>query len=203
MPSLVINNTAQIRLIWQINGTDYAVNVLHGIKDDPLGGIDQARADGIATNITNALNGMVAGTANSFATSWTLARVGVRDLDSANNPEFLGTVADPWNGTGAAEYLPLNVASCVTLRTDRAGASYRGRCYVSGWVEGASSGGVMATSAQTAAVRLVEAVRDGMDASGFTLAVASRALGQSRPVQSIVSRDQRWDTQRRRIIPGI
>lgn len=200
MAALVINNTVQVRLIWQYANVDVAVNVLHGIKDDPLGGVDQARADGVAQNITDRLNTKPKGNIHG---QWKLARVGIRDLDAPNNVEFVGTPAVPWAGSSASELLPMNVCACVTLRTAKAGASYRGRVYFSGWTEGSSNAGSMGVSAQADATALVTGIQEGLDASGFTLSVASRKLGQSSPVTSIVCRDSRWDTQRRRIIPGI
>lgn len=204
MPSVVVNNTAQVRLIWQYKGSDVAVNVIHGIKDDPLQGIDQARAQGVCDNITNALNALVAADKANWQSQWKLASVGVRDIDQPNNVEYIASPAVPFAGTNGSELLPLNVASCVTLRTDKAGASFRGRFYVSGWTEaGSATDGLMTAAARSGAVNLVTAIRDGLDASGFTMAVASRVLGTSRAVTSILSRDNVWDTQRRRIVPGI
>lgn len=200
MASLVINNTVQVRLIWQQGSIDSAVNVLHGIKDDPLGTIDQARADGVATNICNAMLTRPRGNINQ---NWRLVRVGIRDLDQPNNPEFVGVPTTAYSGTSVAELLPLNVAACVTLRTAKAGASYRGRVYLSGWTEGSSNQGVMSTTAVSDATAIVDGMHEGLDASGFTMSVASRVLGVSTPITSWVCRDQRWDTQRRRIIPGI
>lgn len=200
MASLVINNTVQVRLIWQYANVDVAVNVLHGIKDDPLGGVDQARADGVANNIANAMMTRPRGNIHG---QWKLARVGIRDLDQPNNAEFVGTPTTPFTGSSASELLPMNVCACVTLRTAKAGASYRGRVYLSGWTEGSSNAGSMGTSAQSDATALVDGMMAGLDSSGFTMSVASRKLGQSQAVTNIVCRDSRWDTQRRRIIPGI
>lgn len=199
MPSIVIDNTAQFRVVWQLDGVDTAVNVIHGIKDDPLTPIDQARADGIAANFVGKLGPI---DRTNWSNRWTLGRVTVRDLNTANEPEFLGT-PPALAGNSAAELLPLNIASCVTLRTDKAGASYRGRVYVGGWTEGASTSGVMSAAAKAAATAFVSAYRDALDQSGFTMAVASRTIGKSRAVTSILTRDTRWDTQRRRIIPGV
>lgn len=203
MPAFVINNTIQLRLVWQYAGTDTAVNVVHAIKDDPLQDIDQAGADGIATNIRNALQGNA--TAGQYLSNqWKLARVGVRDVDQPNLPEFIGTAATPWIGSNTGELLPLNVACCVTLRTDRAGRSYRGRFYVSGFTEaGSGANGSMSAAAMGTAAAVVNEVRNGLDASGYTMGVASRVIGATRPLSSVLVRDNRWDTQRRRIVPGI
>lgn len=200
MPALVIDNTAQIRLIWQLNNVDVAVNVYHGIKQDPLGSIDQADATALATNLATQFN------ASTFKANlnnqWKLATVGVRDLNSPNNPEYLAAVAGA-AGSYATEILPLNVCMCVTLRTGKAGTSYRGRTYLSGWTEGSSAAGNATAGVQAQAEDWVTRVKTAMDQAGFTLAVASRKLGKSEAVTSIQARDTRWDTQRRRIVPGI
>lgn len=200
MPALVIDNTAQIRLIWQYQNLDVAVNVYHGIKQDPIGSIDQADATKLAQELATQF-GLSTLKAN-LNTSWKLATVGVRDLNSANNPEYLAAVAGS-SGTYASEILPLNVAMCVTLRTGKAGTSYRGRSYISGWTEGSSTGGNATAAVQSQAEDWITRVKNALDTSGFTLAVASRKLGKSEAVTSIQARDTRWDTQRRRIVPGI
>lgn len=203
MPAVIIDNTAQIRVTWHKSGVPFAINVLHGIKQDPLRGIGQAEAQATADAVSAKFALIPLASRNQFRNSISLGSVGVRDLDGPNNPEFLATPSPAFTFSGTSELLPLNVAACVTLRTDRAGASYRGRCYITGMSEGSSADGVMSELARSASVDVVTAYRDALDAAGFDFSVASRKLGISRPVTSIVSRDAQWDTQRRRIVPGV
>lgn len=200
MPAVVIDNTAQVRIVWSKAGEPFAVNVLHGVKDFPLEAVDQADVD----NLAAALATRVGATSYSqISNQIKISQVGIRDLDTPNNPEFIKGVAANVGGSGTAELLPLNVAACVTLRTNRAGASYRGRTYLTGWTEGASASGVMNQITADQAVLMVTAFKNAMKDAGFTMSIASRKLGTSEPVTSIVSRDLTWDTQRRRIVPGI
>jgi hypothetical protein len=61
----------------------------------------------------------------------------------------------------------------------------------------------MASTVGPALVDWLEDVQAALDTAGLELAVASRKLGVSNPVTGIQVRDLRWDTQRRRIVPGI
>lgn len=200
MPALVVDNTVQIRLIWALNTVDTAVNVYHGIKKDVFSSVDQAAVDDLKNQIVTQFN------ASTFKTAinqnWSLARVGIRDLNTANQPEFISGVTGA-AGTFTSELLPLNVALCVTLRTGKAGTSYRGRTYLGGWTEGGSTGGVAAANQVTAATDWVTRLQSAFSTAGYDLAVASRKLGKSEKVTSIQTRNNVWDTQRRRIVPGI
>lgn len=200
MAALVVNNTVQIRLIWQLSGSDFAVNVMHAIKDNPLGTADQGAADALAADlqalyVPSAMRGLIHPTV-------ALARVGVRDLDTPNNPEFLAPLTGT-TGNAATDILPLNVALCCTLRTDRAGGSYRGRYYQTGFTEGNNTAGLAGPTVVTGLQDWVTRIQTAMGDNGYQLSVASRKLGESNAVTSIIVRDNRWDTQRRRIVPGI
>lgn len=203
MAAVVVDNTCQVRITWSNSGTPFAVNVCHGIKDDPLASIDAAKAQSLANAMSTRFAAMSGATKNALRNTITLSQVGIRDLNSANNPEYIATPATAFAYTGISELLPLNVAACVTLRTAKAGASYRGRMYITGWGEGVSTEGVMAATATTGAVEIVNAVKAALKDAGLTMSVASRKLGKSSQVTSVLSRDNRWDTQRRRIVAGI
>lgn len=200
MASVVVDNTTQVRLIWQYNGTDVAVNVLHGINKDPLKPVDQAFTDGLKTAIAGAFNASTI--KGQISAGWALNRIGVRDLDQANFPEYVGSGITAVGGN-SNELLPLHTCMCVTLRTGKAGTSYRGRTYVSGFTEGGSVAGVASGTVVSSAQDWVTRLQAAFDTGGLTLAVASRKLGKSEAVTSIQARDTRWDTQRRRIVPGI
>lgn len=200
MVSVVVDNTVQMRIIWFSGTGNAAVNVLHGIKKDPLQQIDQNFANDTRTKIITAWT--AAAMRAQISTNYGIKDVGFRDLNEPNLPEFTGT-GSVVLGTATGDLLPLQTALCCTLRTDRAGASYRGRYYQSGYVEGFGAGGATTSAVQNALVAWITAVQGQMDAAGLTLAVASRKLGKARAVGGIIVRDAQWDTQRRRAVAGI
>ncbi len=136
----------------------------------------------------------------------------------------------PVVGTATGDALPRGTALCVTLRTARAGRSYRGRTYLGGFGEGDNDTDASASSTLvTLGVAFLTAVQAAMAASGWQMAVLSRpaeaysttktithADGSttvdtkshpSRPgfgtaVTSITARNDVWDSQRRRSAPG-
>jgi hypothetical protein len=203
VPAVVIDNTAQVRLTWGNGGTAFAINVVHGIRKDPLDSINAAKAQSLANAVASRLGAMTVQNKAQIKSTISLLQVGIRDLNTANQPEHIATPSPGFSFTSTEELLPLNVASCITLRTAKAGASYRGRFYMTGFTEGTSSNGVMHQYARDASVAIVGAVRNALDDSGLIMSVASRKTGRSEAVTSWTRRDTRWDTQRRRIVPGV
>lgn len=194
MASLVIPNTAQVRLFWTFNGIA-GVNVLAGIV---AGGFvnSQAIANALGTAILGHFTS--SGLAALMATTTSLLGVGVRDIRSANQPEYV-SVAASVPGTGTGDPLPNELAAAVTLRTALAGRSFRGRTYFSGAIKDESdSSGRIVAGFNTALRTFMGDVQSDMGSSGLTLAVASRKLLQSNAVTAIATRDTRWDSQRRR-----
>lgn len=221
-PPLVIAGAAQIRLLWDV-GTEGAVNVLGA---QVTGGVtfNQALADAIGQTIKGAFTAQLGAL---MATSTHLVHVGVRDLRTPNQPEFLdsgATVA----GTGTGDPMPASVAICVTLRTPKAGKSFRGRVYLSGWTEAENdANGQAAAAANTAAASFMNVIATGIPTSGLNLAVLSRPsfasvttrtttfadgstqvetigrrnalTGSVTGVSSTETRTAGWETQRRRI----
>lgn len=200
MPAVVIDNTVQMRLIWSLSGAPFAVNVFHGIKEQPLSVVTQDGVNQLAADLkTRFLAGAMRTQIN---TAVSLTQVGLRDLDGPNNPEFISAVSSA-AGTATGDLLPLNVSLCTTLRTAKAGASFRGRTYMTGYGEGQSTNGLPSQAVRDNTVAWIVDVQAAMDTAGLDMSVASRKLGTSEAVTLIISRDQVWDTQRRRIIPGI
>lgn len=208
MPTpLVVANAAQMRLIWSKSGALHALNVM-GVVNAGSVAITQALTNTIGTAIKSALTTSALGA--QLSDSFALATVGLRDIRTAAQSEFLDA-AGPTAGTGAAtEYLPPQTALCITLRTAGAGASYRGRVYLNGYVEGVNVGqGTI--SSTVASVAFVAGIKSALQANGLDLGVISRPAPLAVParagfisvVTSIVARDSVWDTQRRRAIPGI
>ena len=198
MPPLVIPNTLQVSLNWFYGTTPWAVNVLH--YRVALGGaVDQAFTNAVDSEVKAALT--ASGLLSRLSTTWGLNSVSVRDIRSPNLPLYTGTGAQ-LNGTNAANPMPPQNACCVTLRTAKAGKSYRGRVYVSGFTEDINTpSGLILQAAATDAEDFIEGIANLENLSipyGLDLAVASRTLGLSEPVTGVVVRDLTWDAQRRR-----
>jgi hypothetical protein len=202
---LVMPNAVQVRLHWTYNGVA-GFNVLHGIV---AGGYSNSQAH--ANTLGAAVLARVAssGLGALLATTTSLVAVGIRDIRTANQAEFV-SVASAVLGTGSGNPLPNEVAAVVTLRTALAGRSYRGRVYFSGAIVGENSAaGAIVSGFNTALVTFMTNVQTDMATEGITLAVLSRPrpisireplgyAGAITPVTAIVTRDTQWDTQRRR-----
>jgi hypothetical protein len=195
-----------MRLIWSIGGQLYALNVMGVVNAGALA-ITQALTNTIGTAIKTTF------TSTSFDDqlheSVALQNIGLRDIRTPNQPEFIDTgAAVP--GSDPGDVLPLQVAFCITLRTALAGASWRGRVYLPGFAEvfNTDTGNVASAGG---AVNFVSGIKSNLISNGLDLGVISRPndtvdppkLGWITTVTSIVARDLVWDTQRRRAIPGI
>jgi hypothetical protein len=225
---VVVPGSAQVRLLWGLtNGLGVQINVLGAVKP---GGtvISQTLANSLGAAIKAALTS--SGLVVNLHTSTQLINVGVRDTSTANMPEFLDS-GGPVAGTApAADPLPHQTALVVTLRTARAGASYRGRVYLGGFTETENVGAATASPALAAnSVAFVTAVQSAMSTAGLTLGVLSRPApatetvltinnadgtttthtkhtkarpGAITPVTLIQLRNSVFDNQRRRSAPG-
>jgi hypothetical protein len=195
-----------MRLIWSLSGQLYALNVL---------GVVNAGGVAITQALTNTVGAAIkaqftsTGHVAAISTIVSLASVGLRDIRTASQPEFIdtgGAVA----GTLAGDFLPPQVALCITLRTALAGPRFRGRVYLCGFGEATNTAvGVINTTATS--VNFVTGIKTALQASALDLGVIHRptsaplapSAGFITVVNSIVARDAVWDTQRRRAIPGI
>jgi hypothetical protein len=208
MPALVVPNTVQVRLIWIAAGTEFAVNVLH-FRNATSVTVDQTLANNLALDVKSAWDTAVAlGTVINSTTG--ISRITVRDLNTANQPEFGATVTAAL-GSGTSEILPRQVSLVVTLRTALAGRSFRGRVYVPGFTELANDSTGRATAlAQSVADAIVRNVRANFSIRGLLMGVVSTRTNKlPRPtniitdVTSLSVRDGVWDNQRRRNVVGI
>lgn len=200
MPPLVIPATVRVNLIWSLSDVEYAVNVLHYIVP---GGqvVSNATATDLATDIGGAF---VASALDSWlADVVDLERLTVRDLRTANQPEYSATIDAP--GLSSTHVLPLQTALVATFRTALAGRSYRGRYYQPGWAETANgaAGSADVTAASDLETFLTNISSPTVQGNLWTLAVMSPTLGASNAVTAIDVRDTTWDTQRRRAVAGI
>ena len=177
----------------------------------PLGTqVTPALADAVSTSVGNLWNANLAAlTPNVVA----YAGVSLRDLRDQGFPLVDSTVPGHVGTAPIAEALPLQIAACLTIRTNKAGRKYRGRMYWVGFGESAND----ATNHMTAACKTaLDAFAAGFQAasnvSGLQLGVTHRptafdpitglpispGLGFTTPAIAVVCRDNVWDTQRRR-----
>lgn len=214
MAKLVLPGCVLIRLIWTRGGEDTAVNVI-GAENPGSEPVDQALATALGTAIKASFVSSVQ--VNNVPTNWALARITIRNIDVEDQAE-IPSVGAPQAGANVNHSLPPQVALCVTLRTAKAGPSFRGRVYIPGWSEDTNdvNGFCLAAAAEQARL-FVDNIKDDLGANGLTMAVLSRPrdaqplavppvlayAGQSTPVTSVDMRNLVWDTQRRRSVPGI
>jgi hypothetical protein len=209
MAQFIVPNGVQVKLQW-LNGTETTLNIL-GATTIGIPVVNQAMADALDTSIKAALSS--SGLGSRLATVVQLIRVSVRSVHSGNLVEYLGS-GGPVAGTGTGDAIPRGVAAIVTLRTDRAGKSYRGRQFVTGYVESlALPGNLLDPDAATDTEEFYNAVKAAMSGNGLTMAVLSPALperqnkqgetlpakpAEARPVQSQLIRSRVWGSMRTR-----
>lgn len=197
-----------LRTIWTTGGVQSAISVY---------GVVNAGNIAITQAITNTIGAAIKAAVTSSAlvsrlhTSFALATVGLRDIRSANQPEFLDS-GGPVAGTAVQGLLPPQTCLVITERTAQAGKRFRGRTYLSGFdmsVNGVT--GAAGAPTTTSAVAFVTAIKSALVASSLDLGVLSRPNPAAAPpnaggitvVTLIQARDSVWDTQRRRAIPGV
>lgn len=214
--NLPVPQGLEVRLVWNLGGNPYAVNILHFTH--AVGTLhSQARADSIATVVRNSFT-------NNFAVqvhpSVTLARIESRHMDANSDPWFIGAgAATP--GTGTGKPLPAATSFAITLKTGLRGRSYNGRVFLWGYVEGANdAAGGMTSAAGAASVAFVDGIRQNMNTTlTAPMGVLSRwttpptappgtpPTERTPPIITAVTLvtnlDLRWDVQRRRAVPGI
>lgn len=219
--SPVVPNAIQVRLIWLVGG-EICINVLNFSATAAVV-VNAAFANLVGGHIRAAFT---AQWASHCATTTTLSKVGVRDLRVPNMPEFQDTAAAS-AGIGTSDGLPSTNAVCVTLRTAKAGRSFRGRVYVPGAAEVENTaGGVQSTATGTAAAAFINAIITNLQPDNLTMAVMSKPAeafkivkttthsdgstsvktlsnvgaksGGLENVTATESRNTRWETQRRR-----
>lgn len=209
---LVVSGAAQLRLNWTVAGIEFN-NVL-GVVKPPGVTVNQALADTVGAAVKTAYTTSGMQTHQQLATG--LTAVGLRDISSAGQPEYLdsGVVVV---GTGTGDILPPQTALVVSVRTARSGASYRGRIYLGGFIEvDNEAAGQMSQAVATAAVAFIDGVMDALAANGMQLGVVSRPrqektipakvitakTGFVTPASLVEVNNLLWDTQRRRTTSG-
>jgi len=220
MPSLRIDNAAQLRLIWGFNG-QAAFNVI-GVLVTGTIPFDQGMANRLGTAIKS---GFATSLGPHLATTTVLEKVGIRDIRNGGLPEFIdGGVGTA--GTGVGDRLPNQTALVMTLRTANATRSGRGRIYWGGFTETENvTGGTATQAAADGAISFISFISTALVQEGLQLAVLQRPANQvtltrdellpdgthrittrvhaarpgiARMATTSEVRDLAWDTQRRR-----
>jgi hypothetical protein len=204
----VLTDAVQVRLHWSFNGV-LGFNVVGGRVG---GGFVNSQTH--ANDVGAALLGdfTSSGLAALMATTTSLLAVGIRDLRTPNQVEFK-SVATAVPGTGSGDPLPNELAAAITLRTAKAGKSFRGRMYFSGAIVSQSdAAGRIVSGFNSHLVTFATFVQTELFADGITLAVLSRPRYANLPppldvqtyagaltdVTALEARDTQWDSQRRR-----
>jgi len=219
-PPLVVTNAAQVRLGYDLEG-EVAYNILNFEMATPLV-VNGGLADQVGTAVKAAFTAQWRPHVNSLTR---LVRVGIRDLRTANNPEYLDNQAAVV-GSAVADRAPRAASVVVTLRTAGAGKSFRGRVYVPGVSSSESLNGNQTSAVTLAAAAYINDIASRLQPIGLFLAVMSRpsddivtrqittrdgAVVQDRVLSHVTaktgrlsrvtlveSRNNRWEYQRRR-----
>jgi hypothetical protein len=136
-----------------------------------------------------------------------LVTISAKDLTAQNGLSFEYSGAPlPVAGGAAGPPLPSSVSIVLSLRTGRAGRSYRGRLYFGGFSEAQSDGNFFFNDLPTQLQNALSNVIAGLNNSTRTVVVvsrffqnAARTVGLTTPVTAVVARTKRAATQRRRL----
>lgn len=215
--NLPVPQGVEAKLVFTKLGVPFALNILH--FEHAVGQLhSQARADQLDALVKTAF------TASSLATmihpNVALARVESRHMDSNSDPWYLGSGAAV-AGTGTGEPLPPQISFAVPLKTGLRGRSYNGRVFLTGFTEASNdtNGQISAAGAGFCAAFLDQIRSNALTQLSFTMGVLTRWMTPPgsppntppiernppdiTPITSSTGADLRWDTQRRRAIPGI
>jgi hypothetical protein len=213
--NLPVPNGVEMKLVWGLNGVPTALNILHFTNSSGTA-MTQARADGVGVIVRAALGTSLLPAQLSSLVS--LMRTELRSMTAGTDPWFIAAgAAVP--GTSTEAPLPAATALVVTLKTGLRGRSYNGRYYQWGYSEVANDAAGGSTGpAGDAAGGFINLVRNNLLGAPSSLAMgilsrfttppgAAAAIERTppviTPVTSEVLLDRRWDTQRRRAVPGI
>lgn len=206
---IVIPSAASGKLVWGDAQHEWSNVLTFKYSTPPTFGT--ALADTVFNSIK--ASAVSAGLMLHIAPEWSLLRLELKDINSANNPAYLSEAGAQAGGATEAS-LPLSMAAEVSLRTAKAGRGYVGRYYQAGLSKGAQ---VDAFSYTTAAGDAIKAFLDAIRTAapgGLQLALGQRALQAgtdangnnmsprpafAEPVTHIQITDYVFDTQRRRL----
>lgn len=201
---LVVPSTIQAELWWTVGGR-ITKNVIHGTV---AAGYSTTVAN--ANAMTTALNSLFnsSGLNAFFGSTSTGPNVHLRDIRDVGF-SLVDTSIVGASGTGTGDLLPRQTAAVLTIRTGRAGRSFRGRMYIPAMLETANGpDNHIIAAAKTALDAYANGFIAAVNQNGFALGVMSRPLyndddtirvqGFTTTAINVLCRDLVWDTQRRR-----
>lgn len=215
--NLPVPQGVQMILTWSgPDATPEALTVMH-LRNGGNTPIDASLALAVETAVKNAFNS--SGIATHIIPGVLMSTVSIRDLSDLTRPAFSSNTVLASGGAVNATPLPANVSLCVSGVTGLRGASFRSRTYLWGFsvASVATTGGVDQATADSAAA-FMNGLRTAMAGlpNPLPVVVLSRfwtppqgAPGTERTtplmtnIANYVVKDLRWDTQRRRAIPGV
>lgn len=205
-----ITQAAEVIVSWADSTGKPHHNILIGRYSGAFS-LTVANANTVLAGLTQGANWTALAT--FLASTAGLTRVSFRDLNTVDQP-LIDSTALGANGTSASPELPAEVAAVVTLRTPFAGIQNRGRMFVPGWATNAlGAGNVMAPAAVTALQNWAGTISGVLSGIGLTWSIghlARQAYTGSTgtqhparsdgtvPIQTVIVRDNHWDTVRRR-----
>jgi len=200
MPFIPVPNTTALSLIHEFLGQRMS-NTLYVKQDNPITPFDLADMASTAASL------WAQHIMPRLSNSTRLVLVSAKDLSVQN-----GLVIDytgqplPVSGGAMGQPLPSNIAVVLSLRTGRAGRSFRGRIYLGGFSELQSDGNFMPAGLLEQLRQGLLQVIDGLSTGSRQVVVVSRyaekqprAVGLVTPVTSVLARTVRLASQRKRL----
>lgn len=198
MPFIPVDETVRVALTFQDNAGNEAVNVIHFRREDsPVTLPDMAALEVILIDwLENYWSPRA-------ATTWHCRSIDMLDL-TIEDGLYRSTSVDI-QGTDTDSPLPSMMTIAISLRSNFAGRSRRGRLYHVGLSEGRIAGDYLTDLAAVSLIQCYEALLDGLDTSGWVWCVVSyvsdgvpRTQGLRTDITNIVLTDLEIDRQIRR-----
>lgn len=187
-------DTMQVNVYGHDESNDELLNVFHVLAP---GAVDAAACDAVAAAVSAWVTGEYR---NIWAVNISSDRVVVTDVSTIDS--FQSEVTANASGGLIGTTVPSSATLAVKKSTGRAGRANRGDWYT--WPATTAQleeldGNLWLESHRDACVNVLETLRTALNDAGYTLVVASKATGQTRPVAHFVATDRAVDSQRRRL----
>ena len=200
MQFIPVINTVALRFIHEYLNQRIS-NTLYVKQDNPVTPSDLTDLAATAANLW-AQNIMP-----KLSSSTNFVLVSAKDLTTQNGLVFDYTDTPlPLRGGVSGQPLPSNVAVVLSLRTGRAGRSYRGRVYLGGFSETQSDGNYMFGNLLEQLRTGLLQVINGLNTGSRNVVVVSRffennprSTGVTTPITSVTARTVRLASQRKRL----
>lgn len=174
--SVIIPNCIEVDIVWNIVPSKQVKNVLHG---QVSAGFNATAAVAQAIYAAIIASGQWTTYKAYVNAGCSLQGVNLRDLRSANMPLVTST-GGATSGTGAGLALPAGVSAVLSLKTNSAGRSNRGRIYLPGLDSTCLNlnTGQFLSAFQTAAAGLLTEIETALTAQSITHSIANPARQQ-------------------------